>query len=140
MPKTEERWYIVPEIEVRVHESWINLIKYCQENIPYGDLKIEVNNGQPSRRLKETPSIRFDKQPSTPVKNGVYYLIQSLDMRIHEHWINLINWVQRYFQSGMLEFRLVGGQPTELLSGKQRVDFSKPETIPSGMPLEFVKN
>lgn len=134
----EELWYVVPELEVKIHQSWINLIQYCQDNLPFGDLRVEISNGQPGKRLKETPSIRFDKQ-SVQVKGGVSYLIQSLDFRVHEYWVNCIQWCQNYVVSGIIEFRLVGSLPTELLGVKQNVNFSKPETIPDGLPLSFSK-
>ena len=137
MPKTEEKIYLVPEINVNVSEAWVNLIRYCQENMSYGDLYVEINNGQPGKKIKEIPSIRFDKQPL--VKEGICYIIQSLDnMRIPQSWINLIRWCQDSFTSGRIGFRIVGGQATELLSVKAgTVDFSKPETIPFGIPLNF---
>ncbi len=135
MPKTEEITYLVPEVDITVSQAWVNLIQYSQENLPYGDLYIEINNGQPGKRIKEIPSIRFDKQPV--IKEGVNYIIQSLDIRIPKSWIDMIQWVQNYFISGRLGFRLVSAQPTELLSAKSNMNFSKPETIPSGMPLDF---
>ena len=135
MPKTEEITYLVPEIDVTVSQAWVGLIQYSQESLPYGDLYIEINNGQPGKKLKEIPSIRFDKQPV--VKEGINYVIQSLDMRIPKAWIDMILWIQTHFISGRIGFRLVSAQPTELLSVKQSVNFSKPETIPNGMPLDF---
>lgn len=135
MSKKEEIWYVVPEIEVRVHQSWVRLIKYCEENLPYGDLKIQVSNSMPTRRVKETPSIRFDKNNSK--SDGISYLIPSLDIHVHEYWVNLIQWCQNYFVKGEIEFRLVNSLPTDLLSAKQDTRFDKPETIPSGMPLNF---
>ena len=138
MPKTEEITYLVPEINVTVSQAWVTLISYCQENLPYGDLYHEINNGQPGRRLREIPNIRFDKQP-VPAKEGQAYIIQSLGLRIQQSWINLIQWCQNYFISGRIGYRLIGGQPTELLAVKPRVDFSRPETIPNSMILEFSK-
>lgn len=137
--KREEIWYVVPEIEVRVHESWVNLIQYCQESLPYGDLRIEIANAQPTRKLKETPSIRFDKQLSGRGDNGKNYLIASLNVYVNENWINLIQWCQNYFTKGKLSFKLHNATPTDLLSAEQEVRFDKPETIPSGMPLQFTK-
>ena len=136
--QVEETWYIVPELEIRVHMSWINLSQYCQVNFPFGDLWVRISNGLPTKRLKEIPNIRVDKQSST-VRNGSWYYIQSLEVRVHEYWINLIHWSQTYFMSGDLGFKIVMGQPTELLSCNQKVDFSKPETIPPGIPLNFNK-
>lgn len=136
--KTEEQTYLVPEIELTITQAWITLIAYCQECLPYGDLFIEVNNAQPGKKIKEVPSVRFDK-PSTSVREGPTYLIKSLNMQIPKPWIDLIQWCQEYFSFGKLGFRIVKAYPTELLQAKQKVDFSKPETIPSGIPLEFDK-
>ena len=135
MPKTEDLWYVVPEIEVKVHQSWVNLIIYCQHSISYGTIRIRIRDAQPIARLKEIPDIRFDKPEYK--EQGKYYLIQSLDLRVSEYWINLIQWCQDYFQSGDIEFKLIGSQPTELLGASQKVRFDKPETIPTGIPLDF---
>lgn len=141
MPKTAEETYLVPELELTITQAWITLIAYCQENLPYGDLFVEINNGQPGKKVKEVPNIRFDKPTPSPApsKEGQTYLIQSLGMRIPEPWIALIQWCQSYFVSGRIGFRVVNAYPTELLQTKPKVDFSKPETIPSGIPLEFDK-
>ena len=138
-PSNEEITYLVPEINISVSSAWVALVKYCQENLPYGDIKIEINNSQPGKRLKETPNIRFDKQSKNNHSKEECYIIQSLDMRISKVWIDLVYWCQTSFNYGTLGFRVVNGQPTDLLSVDQKVDFSKPETIPIGMPLRFVK-
>jgi len=135
---TTEETYLVPEIDLTITQSWMNIIIYCQESLPYGDLFIEVNNAQPGKKIKEVPSVRFDKTSTHP-KNGPAYLVQSLGIQIPKSWIDLIQWCQQYFASGKLGFRLVNASPTDLLQAKQKVDFSKPETIPNGMPLEFDK-
>ena len=64
MPKNEEKWYLVPDVEIRIHESWINLVRYCQDQIPFGDIKIRIVNGQPTELLEAKAKVRFDKQPS----------------------------------------------------------------------------
>lgn len=135
MQKNNDIWYIVPEIEVRVHESWIRLIQYCQESLPYGELKIQVANAIPTKKIKETPNIRFDKQISKI--NGTSYLISSIDVHVHEHWINMIQWCQNYFTKGEMEFKLVNACPTDLVSVKQDIRFDKSETIPNGLPMNF---
>ena len=66
MPKTEEKWYVVPELEVRVHESWINLVNWCQTQAPYADIELRIVNGQPTELLSCKPKVRFDKQTSVP--------------------------------------------------------------------------
>ncbi len=133
-----ENFYIVPEIEVKIHGSWIDLIQYCQKTLSYGDLKIQISNTIPTKRIREVPNIRFDKQ-QTNMKSGVTYYIKSIDVHVNECWVYLVQWCQSYFVTGILEFRLVGAVPTELLSADQKVDFSKPQTIPPGIPLKFSK-
>ena len=64
--KKDENWYLIPELEVRVHESWINLVQYCRDQIPFGDIKIRIVNGQPTELLEQKAKIRFDKQSSIP--------------------------------------------------------------------------
>ncbi len=138
MVKKDEIWYVVPEVEVRIHSSWINLIQYCKDNIPYGSIRIQVSNSQPTKRSNETPSIRFDK--ITPGKvEGNWYLIPSIGVYVHECWVNLVQWCQNYFPKGELEIKLVNGQPIDLLSAKQEIRFDKKETIPEGTPLNFSK-
>ena len=133
----EDIWYIVPELEIRVHEAWVNLSEYCRKSFPYGSLSIRIANGLPTKRLKEVPSIRVDRQDPASVKNGTWYLIPSIEVRVHEYWINLVFWCQNYFTSGDLGLKVIAGQPTELVSCNQKVDFSKKETIPPGIPLTF---
>jgi len=131
----EDQWYVVPELEVRIHQSWVTLIRYCQETLPYGDLRVQIANALPTKKLKESPKIRFDKR--NKANNSMCYVIPSTGDRIHESWINLIQWCQNYFMSGTIEFRLVNSQPTDLLNAQQSVRFDKPETIPDGSPLNF---
>jgi hypothetical protein len=132
----EEISYLVPEINVTITQAWVALISYCQDSFPYGDLFLEISNGQPGKKTKEVPSIRFDKPTSHP-KDGLTYLIPSLEMRIPKSWIDMIQWCQQNLTSGKIGFRVVNAQPTELLQVSQLVNFSKPETIPCGIPLNF---
>jgi hypothetical protein len=138
MPGKNENFYIVPEIDVKVHESWIKLVQYCQSNLQYGDLRIQISNSIPTKRMHETPNIRFDKQ-SGSMRDGITYYIKSIDTHVHESWIYMVQWCQNYFVSGVIEFKLVGSVPTELISADQKVDFSKLSTIPPGIPLKFSK-
>lgn len=62
--KTEERVFIVPELDVRVPESWVRLVRWCQVAFPNGDIKIKIVNSQPTKLLEYKPDIRFDKEPS----------------------------------------------------------------------------
>ena len=64
--KTEEKMYLVPDLELRISESWINLIAYCQEKFPYGDITIRIASAQPTELLDEKPKVRFDKRYTIP--------------------------------------------------------------------------
>ena len=66
MAKEEERVYVIPELEIRVPESWINLVSWCQTQAPYADIGVRIVNGQPTDLLSCTPKVRFDKQTSIP--------------------------------------------------------------------------
>ena len=66
MPKAKEQWYLVPEIEVRIPESWINVIRYCQEQLPFGDIRIRIVNGAPTELLESCPRVRFDRPTTIP--------------------------------------------------------------------------
>jgi hypothetical protein len=62
MKKVEERVFVVPELQVRVNESWVRLVRWCQVSFPHGDLKIRIVNAQPTELLEERRRIRFDKE------------------------------------------------------------------------------
>ena len=66
MPKTEEKCYLIPDIEIRIHESWINLVRYCQDKFPYGDITIRIVDAQPTDLLDQKPKMRFDKPATIP--------------------------------------------------------------------------
>jgi len=68
-PKEEGKVYLIAELDIRVHESWINLINWCQQNAPYADIELRIVNGQPTDLLSCKPKVRFDKQASLP--NGI---------------------------------------------------------------------
>ena len=64
--KNEDKIYLIPELEIRVPESWIRLVRYCQTEFPNGDLKIRVVNSQPTEMLESKPRVRFDKEMVIP--------------------------------------------------------------------------
>jgi len=80
--------------------------------------------------------IRFDRS-NKPTKAGWLEIIGMEGAYIHQHWINMIQWIQTHFVSGDLEIKFVNGLPTNLEGAKQKVYFNKAETIPKGMPLDF---
>jgi len=60
----------MPQIEIRVSESWIRLIRFTQLNIPHGQLCIRISNSQPTELIPEHTKrrIRFDKEESIPTE------------------------------------------------------------------------
>ncbi len=62
----EDKVYLIPELDVRVTEAWVNFINWCQQTAPYADIAIRIVNGQPTKLISCTPDIRFDKQASIP--------------------------------------------------------------------------
>ena len=58
------------QIEIRVSESWIRLIRFCQVELPHGDLKVRIVNGQPTELLEAKRKVRFDKEETIPTDFG----------------------------------------------------------------------
>ncbi len=53
--------YLIPELNIRVSMSWLNLITFCQGSLPYGDISVKIVNGQPTELLDKKEKIRFDR-------------------------------------------------------------------------------
>ena len=62
--------YLIPEIEIRVSESWIRLIRFCQVELPHGDLKVRIVNAQPTELLEAKRKVRFDREQTIPNNFG----------------------------------------------------------------------
>ena len=58
--------YLIPELEIRISQSWVRLVRFCQAEFPNGDLKVRIVNGQPTELLEQKPRIRFDKEVTIP--------------------------------------------------------------------------
>ena len=72
MPKkTEEKFYIVPELEVRISESWVRLVRWCQTSFRDGELRIKVINAQPTDLLDMKRKIRFDIEETVPIDSNI---------------------------------------------------------------------
>jgi len=58
----------VPELEVRVSPSWIRFIRWCQVNVPYGQVCVKINNAEPGDLVPEHTKkrVRFDKEDTIP--------------------------------------------------------------------------
>ena len=56
--------YVIPELEIRVTPAWVRLIRFCQLNIPHGQLCIKLRDAQPTDLVPEHTKrrIRFDKE------------------------------------------------------------------------------
>ena len=70
--KNSQEGYIIPELEIRITPSWIRLIRYCQVNLPNGQLCVKINNAEPGNLVSEHTkrAIRFDKEQDVPVDFG----------------------------------------------------------------------
>jgi len=66
MPKEE----LLPELEIRISPAWIRLIRFCQMNIPHGQVCIKISNAEPTDLVPEHTKrrIRFDKEESIPLE------------------------------------------------------------------------
>lgn len=49
-----------------IHESFFNLIKICQDYIPFGEITLRIDHGHPVKILNWKPEIRLDKLESMP--------------------------------------------------------------------------
>ena len=58
----------LPEIEVRISQSWVRFIQWCKVNVPHGQICIRTVNGEPTDLVPEYTKrkIRFDKEESIP--------------------------------------------------------------------------
>lgn len=63
-------FYEIPELEIRVSSSWIRFIRFCQVNIPHGQVCIKTANGNPTDLVPEYTKrrVRFDKEESIPTE------------------------------------------------------------------------
>jgi len=68
--RQEDRVWVVPELEVRVSESWIRFVRWCQTEMPYGRVTVQIVNAQPTRMVDHKPDVRFDKEQPVFVVNG----------------------------------------------------------------------
>ena len=61
-------------VEIRVTDNWINLIRFCATEFPYGDLGVRIVKGEPTELLldKTKRKIRFDKESTIPAKFDGY--------------------------------------------------------------------
>jgi len=64
--KQSKREILVPEVEVRISESWINFIQWSKNNIPNGQICFTIANGEPVKLITKytETNIRFDKRPA----------------------------------------------------------------------------
>jgi len=67
-PKIED--LEAPELEIRVSKSWIRLIRWCQVNLPYGQVCVKIKNSEPGDLVEEhtSRSVRFDKEETIPTE------------------------------------------------------------------------
>jgi len=119
--QTESRFSTpVLELEIRLSPAWLTFIKYCQNEISFGNVSVSIANGQPTKQIKADKEIRFDREITQP---------KSED-RVSLAWIRFVRFCQLETPSGSVSVRLVAGQPTTLIKSKRYVRFDKSETIP----------
>ena len=71
-PKSAKEFLSIEEMkELNINYAWANFIQYCRLKIPYGQIKVQIVNGFPTRMLDEKPDVRFDKPNSLPKVNGL---------------------------------------------------------------------
>ena len=58
----------IPPVEIHVTEAWIRFIRYCQTELPHGEVKVKIVNGDPTQLLGFSRSVRFDKPETIPTK------------------------------------------------------------------------
>ena len=59
-----------PEVlEMKVSRSWIRLIRFCQVNVPHGQVCFKIANAEPADLVPEYTKrkIRFDKEETIPI-------------------------------------------------------------------------
>ena len=57
--------------QIKISDAWIRFIKYCQQRLPYGDIKVRIVNGEPTDLLEEKEKIRFDRETTIPKGNHI---------------------------------------------------------------------
>ena len=66
MKKDDEKMYLIPELNVKISEPWVNLISWCQTTCPHGTIELKIVNGLPTDLISWKPKIMFDKPSSIP--------------------------------------------------------------------------
>lgn len=64
-------------IVMKVTRSWVNLIQFCRDSIPYGQMCVEIVNSEP-RDMDEKHTfakVRFDRPQTIP---GIFANFQSI--------------------------------------------------------------
>jgi len=67
--RSKKNEVLVPEIDVRISESWINFIQWCKCNIPHGQVCVELNGGEPGNLIHDHTKVKINfgkKSMQTP--------------------------------------------------------------------------
>ncbi len=54
-------------IEVRVSKAWIRFIRYCQVELPHGEIRVRIVNGQPYDLLDYKRKLNFSREETIPI-------------------------------------------------------------------------
>jgi len=52
--------------DVKISQTWANFMLFVQREVPFGDIKIRIVNGEPVEPLEWRRKIRFDKVETLP--------------------------------------------------------------------------
>ena len=77
--KQQDRVWFVPQLEVRISESWVRMVRRCQTEFPDGVMRLTIANAEPKSVLDWKPNIRFDKEqrPYSPDNNSEEEMLDS---------------------------------------------------------------
>ena len=54
--------------EIKVTEAWLRLIRFCIMELPHGEIRVRIINGEPATLIDYRRNIRFDKPGTIPLK------------------------------------------------------------------------
>lgn len=52
--------------EIGITIAWVNYIKFVRNQVPFGDVKVKMDHGEPTKLLDWNREVRFDKPATLP--------------------------------------------------------------------------
>jgi len=61
--KSNDKTYLIPELNITVSVAWLRLITWCARNVPHGQVCYKIERGEPTELVSEHTKrkVRFDK-------------------------------------------------------------------------------